>query len=112
MAKRYDVPEDGIITFPSSYNRLNGQPLDVTTVWYDIPDDPESEESERRAAYDRAVEYASTNKAYAGQIISVVDDVEGTCKAYIINQNGELIELGGGSNLTAIDTLIGSGIID
>jgi hypothetical protein len=61
------------MAFASTYTRANGQPIDDTVVWNSLS---------------AAEEYAKTNKAYTGQIITVLDNNK-LSKAYIINKTGE-----------------------
>ena len=79
MAKLYgNIASNTLLTLDKTFSRANGQPLDGTTLWYSLAD---------------AQEYAQTNAAYVGQIITVVED--DIVKNYsIINTNGDLEEVG------------------
>lgn len=67
-----------LLTLDKTFDRANGQPLDNTSVWYSKID---------------AENYAKSNKAYVGQIISVINDTN-TTVYQIINTQGELQEIG------------------
>ena len=60
MAKSYGaIPSSGIMTFDKSFARANGQPLDTTSVYYSLDD---------------AKNYAKTDVAYIGQILTVIEN--------------------------------------
>ena len=67
-----------LLTLDKTFDRANGQPLDNTSVWY-IKTDAEN--------------YAKSNKAYVGQIISVISNTD-TAIYQIINTQGELQKVG------------------
>lgn len=67
-----------LLTLDKTFDRANGQPLDNTSVWYSKID---------------AENYAKSNKAYVGQIISVISDTD-TAIYQIINTQGELQKVG------------------
>lgn len=69
---------NSLLTLDKTFDRANGQPLDNTSVWYNETD---------------ARNYAKTNKAYVGQIISVITD-SNTTVFQIINTQGDLVEVG------------------
>ena len=75
--------------------RGNPNPLDNSSVW---------------SSYDAAKNYAETSAvAYVGQILSVVEEIEGvlTATAYIINdEEGSLVEIGSSA---AVDTVVVTG---
>ena len=77
MAQNFDTI-NSVLTLDKTFDRANGQPLDNTSVWYDMDD---------------AKAYAKTNKAYVGQIISVVDENR-TTVFQIVNVQGDLVEVG------------------
>lgn len=67
-----------LLTLDKTFDRANGQPLDNTSVWYSKTD---------------AENYAKSNKAYVGQIISVISNTD-TAIYQIINTQGELQKVG------------------
>lgn len=75
--------------------RGNPNPLDNSSVW---------------SSYEAAKNYAETSAvAYVGQILSVVEEIEGvlTATAYIINdEEGSLVEIGSSA---AVDTVVVTG---
>lgn len=79
MAKLYgNIASNTLLTLDKTFSRANGQPLDGTTLWYSL---------------ETAQNYAKTNAAYVGQIITVIENDE--IKNYsIINTNGDLEEVG------------------
>lgn len=84
---------------PKGYQRLDAFPLDETEIYETLA---------------LATTYATSPSAYAGQVISVVDDTGNTSKAYIIYPDLTLSEIGsgGGSSITASNglTLTGSDV--
>ena len=75
MAKRIDSYTK--IAFASTYTRANGQPLDDTSVWPSLS---------------AAQDYAKTDKAYVGQIITV--SAADKSNVYVVsNEDGKLVEL-------------------
>ena len=101
MAKLYgrndavDFAAANLVSFGGSFTRLNGQPIDKSSLWY--PQDGVS-------GYDRAAAYAASNAAYVGQELAVVsfiyaedgETVTGTKVTFygIQDANGTLKELG------------------
>ena len=79
MAQLYgDIKGKDLLTFDKTFSRANGQPLDNTTIWYSL---------------EQAQNYAASEKAYVGQIITVVED--SVIKNYsIINTIGDIEEVG------------------
>lgn len=86
--------DGGYNSLPISYKRGNPIPLDKSSVWYD---------------YDLMMEYAATNgTAYVGQILSLVNAEDNSAKAYIIlNQSGDLEEIGTGALISSIGDRLG-----
>ena len=71
------------MSFAKSFARLNGQPLDKSEFWYSLAE---------------AQAYATTDAAYVGQILAVIDAENNTVSFYgIQNANGELVEVGSGN---------------
>lgn len=81
MAKLYDENfSKSLMSFGKSFSRLNGQPLDDSSVYF---------------SYAEAVEYAASASAYVGQPIAVIDKANNTAKLYLIeNEAGGLQEIG------------------
>lgn len=81
MAKIQLITDLDLMALPLSIARGNPIPVDSTMVWYD--------ETEMK-------EYAANGAtAYVGQILSLVDEVGGAAKAFIIaNAAGDLLEVG------------------
>lgn len=81
MAKIQLITDLDLMALPLSIARGNPIPVDSTMVWYD--------EAEMK-------EYAANGAtAYVGQILSLVDEVGGAAKAFIIaNAAGDLLEVG------------------
>jgi hypothetical protein len=75
MAKRIDSYTK--IAFASTYTRANGQPLDDTSVWPSLS---------------AAQDYAKTDKAYVGQILTV-STTSGSNVYVVSNEAGKLVEL-------------------
>lgn len=74
------------IAFASTYTRVNGQPMDDTVVWN---------------SFEEAQDYASTDKAFVGQVLTVVtnkgteEEPAFTSKVYVVdNTDGDLVEVG------------------
>ena len=84
MAKIYtDFQPANLMSFAKSFARLNGQPLDKSEIWYSLAE---------------AQAYATTDAAYVGQILAVIDAENNTVSFYgIQNANGELVEVGSGN---------------
>ena len=84
MAKIYtDFQPANLMSFAKSFARLNGQPLDKSEIWYSLVE---------------AQAYATTDAAYVGQILAVIDAENNTVSFYgIQNANGELVEVGSGN---------------
>lgn len=84
MAKIYtDFQPANLMSFAKSFARLNGQPLDKSEIWYSLAE---------------AQAYATTDAAYVGQILAVIDAENNTVSFYgIQNANGELAEVGSGN---------------
>ena len=84
MAKIYtDFQPANLMSFAKSFARLNGQPLDKSEIWYSSAE---------------AQAYATTDAAYVGQILAVIDAENNTVSFYgIQNANGELVEVGSGN---------------
>jgi hypothetical protein len=109
MANTNQVNENSKIVFPSSYSRMNGQPLDDTLVWYPAYVDPSDANwkvvastttgAKLKTGLERAQHYATTATAYVGQVLTVMTN-NGTEKApsysskvYVINNAaGNLVE--------------------
>lgn len=83
MAKSYGaIPSSGIMTFDKSFARANGQPLDTTSVYYNLND---------------AKNYAKTDVAYVGQVLTIIEnsivslyqimDTSGTLKMIMNEEN-------------------------
>ena len=90
MAKLYnDFQPANLMSFAKSFARLNGQPLDKSEIWYSLAE---------------AQEYAATEAAYVGQILSVIDSGKNSVVFYgIQDTNGTLKEVGStplGDNLS------------
>lgn len=90
MAKLYnDFQPANLMSFAKSFARLNGQPLDKSEIWYSLAE---------------AQEYAATEAAYVGQILSVIDSDKNSVVFYGIQDiNGTLKEVGStplGDNLS------------
>ena len=81
MAKIYnDFQPVNLVSFAKSFARLNGQPLDKSEIWYSLAE---------------AQEYAATEAAYVGQILSVIDSDKNSVAFYgIQDTNGTLKEVG------------------
>jgi hypothetical protein len=90
MAKNSIINEESKINFPSVFSRLNGTPIEDTLVWSSLYD---------------AEEYAKTDKAYVGQVLTVVTN-KGTeenpsyeSEVYVIdNAAGVLKPVGSGAS--------------
>lgn len=74
LIKSYDV-----MSFGQSFSRLNGQPLDNTSIYYSIAE---------------AEAYALLDKAYVGQPIAVIDEAAGKATLYVIGPNNNLEQVG------------------
>lgn len=90
MAKLYnDFQPANLMSFAKSFARLNGQPLDKSEIWYSLAE---------------AQEYAATEAAYVGQILSVINSDKNSVVFYgIQDTNGTLKEVGStplGDNLS------------
>lgn len=73
MAKIYtDFQSSTLMSFGKSFSRLNGQPLDKSSIWYSL---------------EEAQAYAATDAAYVGQIISVIDTGSNQVSAYVIKDS-------------------------
>ena len=94
MAKIYtDFQPANLMSFAKSFARLNGQPLDKSEIWYSLAE---------------AQAYATTDAAYVGQILAVIDAENNTVSFYgIQNANGELVEVGSG-NVDEVVSLVES----
>lgn len=81
MAKIQLITDLDLMALPLSIARGNPIPVDSTMVWYDEA---------------KMKEYAANGAtAYVGQILSLVDEVSGAAKAFIIaNAAGDLLEVG------------------
>lgn len=81
MAKIQLITDLDLMALPLSIARGNPIPVDSTMVWYDET---------------KMKEYAANGAtAYVGQILSLVDEVGGAAKAFIIaNAAGDLLEVG------------------
>ena len=82
MAKLYgEIKASELMTFDKSFARSNGQPLDSTEVFYSLTE---------------AQDYASTDVAYIGQKIVVIETAneETTVTHYSIETDNSLKELG------------------
>jgi hypothetical protein len=89
MAKLYgsndavDFAAANLVSFGGSFTRLNGQPIDKSSIWYaayvDIDDnwkvvDSAHEKAVYKTGLERATNYAASNAAYVGQILAVVNE--------------------------------------
>ena len=74
LIKNYDV-----MSFGQSFSRLNGQPLDNTSIYYSVA---------------AAEAYALTAKAYVGQPIAVIDETAGKTTLYVVGTNNNLEQVG------------------
>lgn len=74
LIKNYDV-----MSFGQSFSRLNGQPLDNTSIYYSLAE---------------AEAYALLDKAYVGQPIAVIDETAGKTTLYVIGTNNNLEQVG------------------
>lgn len=63
---------DKLMSFGKAFSRLNGQPLDNSSIWY---------------SKDDADAYALTGKAYVGQPVAVIDETAGKTTLYIVGAN-------------------------
>lgn len=84
MAIEFDKDDNRLqhVSVPFNYRRGNPMPLDDDEVWL---------------SFDAAQEYARTSPvAYVGQILNVIEDGDGKCYM-IINENGDLKDIGGES---------------
>lgn len=81
MAKLYDENfSKSLMSFGKSFSRLNGQPLDDSSIYF---------------SYEEAATYAASASAYVGQPIAVIDKENNTAKLYLIeNAAGGLQEIG------------------
>lgn len=81
MAKIYDnFTPDNLMSFGKSFSRINGQPLDKSSIWYDLK---------------MAEAYAKTDAAYVGQILAVINREKSTVTHYRVNNaKGDLEDLG------------------
>lgn len=119
MANTNQVNENSKIVFPSSYSRMNGQPLDDTLVWYPAYVDTADANwkvvastttgAALKTGLERAQHYATTEMAYVGQVLTVMTN-SGTeetpsysSKVYVINDAaGNLVEVSGKSFNTIV----------
>ena len=74
LIKNYDV-----MSFGQSFSRLNGQPLDNTSIYYSLAE---------------AEAYALLDKAYVGQPIAVIDETAAKATLYVIGPNNNLEQVG------------------
>ena len=74
LIKNYDV-----MSFGQSFSRLNGQPLDNTSIYYSLAE---------------AEAYALLDKAYVGQPIAVIDESAAKATLYVIGPNNNLEQVG------------------
>lgn len=89
MAKKHEVfSAKAIKSYPKSYARQNGQPLDIDQVWYpayvdtttpgwDVKSADDAATNENivsKTGYERAAHFATTASAYVGQIITVITE--------------------------------------
>lgn len=81
MAKIYeDFRSETLMSFGKSFSRLNGQPLDDSSIYYSL---------------EAAQTYAASASAYVGQPIAVINKDTKTAKLYLIeNEDGSLQEIG------------------
>ena len=120
MAKLYghndavDFAAANLVSFGGSFTRLNGQPLDKSSVWYpayvDLSDnwkvvDPAKVEGAiYKTGLERATNYAASNAAFVGQELAIIDvtyeedntTIKGTSVKFygIQDATGTLKELG------------------
>ena len=81
MAKIYnDFQPVNLVSFAKSFARLNGQPLDKSEIWYSLAE---------------AQAYATTEAAYVGQILAVIDTENNKVVFYGVQDTlGTLKEVG------------------
>ena len=77
-----------VISLPKAYQRAAQIPIDPTTIF---------------TSYEDAVAYVSGttkygNISYAGQVISVIDSIEGKVNVYKIELDGSLVKIGEGDS--------------
>lgn len=90
---KQELENISVISLPKAYQRADQIPLDPSTIF---------------ASYADAEEYASGESsygdiAYAGQILSVIDQTNGKVDVYKIDYDGSLVKIGEGEskNLSA-----------
>lgn len=72
------------MAFPAAIDRQYAIPVDSTALWYD---------------YDALVAYAASGKtAYVGQLVVYINEAEGKSYVYVIQNDGTLGEIAGGSS--------------
>lgn len=79
MANLFDTSKYVTLSLDKSFDRLEGQPLDCTSLYYSIAD---------------AENYAKDPQAYVGQPITVVDKTAGKTTLYVIGTNNNLEQVG------------------
>lgn len=81
MAKIYnDFQPANLMSFAKSFARLNGQPLDKSEIWYSL---------------EEAQAYATTEAAYVGQMLAVIDTANSKVTFYgITDAAGTLTPVG------------------
>ncbi len=75
-----------VISLPKAYQRADQIPIDPSTIFASLADAQEYVDGE--SVYG--------DIAYAGQIVSVADAIDGV-KVYKVDTDGKLVEIGGGS---------------
>ena len=79
MATLFDTSKYITLSLDKSFDRLNGQPLDCTSIYYSLAE---------------AENYAKDAQAYAGQPIAVIDKVAGKTTLYVVGTNNNLEQVG------------------
>lgn len=80
MANFYkNFASETLMSFGKSFARLNGQPLDKSTIWYSL------EEAEA---------YVATGSAYVGQPVTVIDEQNKKTTLYVVGANSTLEMVG------------------
>ena len=79
MANLFDTSKYVTLSLDKSFDRLEGQPLDCTSIYYNLTD---------------AENYAAGPQAYVGQPIAVIDETAGKTTLYVIGTNSNLEQVG------------------
>lgn len=85
---KQELENISVISLPKAYQRADQIPLDPSTIF---------------ASYEDALEYASGESAYgdisyAGQILSVINQLEQKIDVYKIDYDGSLVKIGEGES--------------